>query len=221
MKVLITGATGTVGGGALKFALSHPAITTVYVLSRRELAFTHPKLKVLLKTDYKTYTPTELEQLQGVSACIWALGAPTGGMDIHTLVPRVARDAFFEHLAPAIPGGGPFTFVLTSGLLVVRDQERWLPGFLKPLQIRGKVEGEFAEFEKQHEGKWRTMVARPASVLKEGTTSMLPYRFQIDSLALGAALVTLASSEDSKGRTLENLELREVGQKALAATPAK
>ncbi|KAK6441431.1 hypothetical protein LTR95_002334 [Oleoguttula sp. CCFEE 5521] len=221
MKVLITGATGTVGGGALKFALSHPVITTVYVLSRRELAFTHPKLKVILKTDYKTYTPTELEQLQGVSACIWALGAPTGGMDIHTLVPRVARDAFFEHLAPAIPGGGPFTFVLTSGLLVVRDQERWLPGFLKPLQVRGKVEGEFAEFEKQHEGKWRTMVARPASVLKEGTTSMLPYRFQIDSLALGAALVTLASSEDSKGRTLENLELREVGQRALAATPAK
>jgi putative NADH-flavin reductase len=71
MKIIITGATGKVGGGALKNALSNPAITTVVVLSRRDTGIQHPKLQTIIKKDYLNYTSEELSQLEGADACIW------------------------------------------------------------------------------------------------------------------------------------------------------
>jgi len=71
MKLIITGATGRVGGGALKAVLSNPAITTVVVLSRRETGVHHPKLQTIIKKDYLHYTSEELSQLEGAEACIW------------------------------------------------------------------------------------------------------------------------------------------------------
>lgn len=71
MKLIITGATGKVGGGALKNALSNPAITKVIVLSRRETGTQDPKLQTIIKKDYLHYTPEEVSQLQGADACIW------------------------------------------------------------------------------------------------------------------------------------------------------
>ena len=71
MKLIITGATGKVGGGALKSALSNSAVTTVVVLSRRDTGIQHPKLQTIIKKDYLNYTPEELSQLEGADACIW------------------------------------------------------------------------------------------------------------------------------------------------------
>ena len=71
MKLIITGATGKVGGGALQAALSNPSITTVVVLTRRETGIQHPKLQTIIKKDFLNYTPEEISQLQGAEACIW------------------------------------------------------------------------------------------------------------------------------------------------------
>lgn len=71
MKVIITGATGRIGGAALQSALSNPTITTVMVLSRREIDVQHAKLQTIVKKDYTRYTPEELAQLGGAEACIW------------------------------------------------------------------------------------------------------------------------------------------------------
>ena len=71
MKVILTGATGRIGGAALQSALSNPAITTVIVLSRRDINIQHAKLQTIIKKDYTQYTPQELAQLEGAEACIW------------------------------------------------------------------------------------------------------------------------------------------------------
>lgn len=71
MKIILTGATGRIGGAALKSALLNPAVTTVVVLSRREIDVQHAKLKTIIKKDYTQYTPEELAQLEGAEACIW------------------------------------------------------------------------------------------------------------------------------------------------------
>lgn len=71
MKVIITGATGRIGGAALQSALSNPTITTVVVLSRRDIDVQHAKLQTIVKKDYMQYTPEELGQLEGAEACIW------------------------------------------------------------------------------------------------------------------------------------------------------
>jgi len=55
----------------LQSALSNPAITTVVVLSRRDVGVQHAKLRTIIKKDYTLYTSEELSQLEGAEACIW------------------------------------------------------------------------------------------------------------------------------------------------------
>lgn len=71
MKIILTGATGRIGGAALRSALSNPAIITVVVLSRREIDVQHAKLQTIIKKDYTQYSAEEIAQLEGAEACIW------------------------------------------------------------------------------------------------------------------------------------------------------
>lgn len=71
MKLIITGVTGRVGGGALQSALANPAVTSVVVLSRRDIGIQHKKLQAIIKKDYLQYSQEELQQLEGAEACIW------------------------------------------------------------------------------------------------------------------------------------------------------
>lgn len=74
MKVILSGATGFIGGEVLNQALAHPTITSLVCLTRRALperASSNPKLKVIVLTDFLTYTPEILSQLEGAESCIW------------------------------------------------------------------------------------------------------------------------------------------------------
>jgi uncharacterized protein YbjT (DUF2867 family) len=76
MHLILTGATGLVGSAVLQVMLTHPAITTISVLSRRPVPQTegHPKAKVIIHKDFLNYPPDLLEQLRGAEGCVWALG---------------------------------------------------------------------------------------------------------------------------------------------------
>lgn len=134
---------------------------------------------------------------------------------MHVQYPRVALETFGRELASA--GGGKFTFLLLSGGLVVRDQERWLPGFLAPLKARGRVETQFVRFEAEHAEVWRSFVARPRMVVRPGSwsASLYPGGVSIGVDVLGAALVDVVV-EGGEVRTLENGQLKARGFKALA-----
>jgi uncharacterized protein YbjT (DUF2867 family) len=71
MKIIVTGATGRIGGAALQSVLSHPTVTSVIVLSRRDIDVKHAKLQTIIKKDYLEYTSEELAQLEGAESCIW------------------------------------------------------------------------------------------------------------------------------------------------------
>jgi 1-deoxy-D-xylulose 5-phosphate reductoisomerase len=79
MKVILTGATGSIGAKTLQQCFSSPKITSLIVLSRRALIdgdkkeIAHPKLKVVIHEDFSSY-PTSLlerEEFKGAKACIW------------------------------------------------------------------------------------------------------------------------------------------------------
>lgn len=80
MKVIIFGATGMVGGGALREALAAPHVEKVLSIGRRTCGVTHPKLEELLLPDLFEFTAVE-HKLAGYDACIWAVGIPSGGLD--------------------------------------------------------------------------------------------------------------------------------------------
>ncbi|KAJ8609720.1 hypothetical protein MRB53_038957 [Persea americana] len=127
MKIIITGATGYIGGGVLQRALKVDQITEVVVLSRREIDIKHAKLKTIIKKDFATYNDEELSQLKGSQGCIWSLGSPGSSLEIKMGYPRAALKAFTEHLVPQLPEKTPFRFILTSGEAIIADQKRWLP----------------------------------------------------------------------------------------------
>jgi hypothetical protein len=74
MRLILFGATGMVGLGALREALVDPDVETVLSVSRRSCGVRHPKLRELLLPHLFQFAGVEL-QLKGWDACIWAQNA--------------------------------------------------------------------------------------------------------------------------------------------------
>ena len=51
-RLVILGATGMVGGYALRYALDQPTVGSVTAISRRTLGISHPKLRQVLHQDF-------------------------------------------------------------------------------------------------------------------------------------------------------------------------
>src|ERR1700746_3297682 len=51
-RVVVVGATGMVGGYALRYALDHPDVGRVTAIGRRALGISHPKLDEVLHRDF-------------------------------------------------------------------------------------------------------------------------------------------------------------------------
>ncbi|NRD58697.1 hypothetical protein [Corallococcus exiguus] len=80
MKVIIFGATGMVGAGALREALSAPEVEAVLSIGRQPCGVEHPKLRELLLNDLFEFAAIE-DQLVGYDACLWAIGISSMGLD--------------------------------------------------------------------------------------------------------------------------------------------
>ena len=79
MKLIILGASGMVGAGALRVALQDPGVEAVLSIGRRACGVVHPKLRELLLDDLFDIVPAE-RQLAGWDACLWAIGISSVGL---------------------------------------------------------------------------------------------------------------------------------------------
>jgi len=79
LRVIITGATGMVGEGVLKEALSRPDVEKVLVISRKTCGLTHQKLTEILHPDFLDLSAIAA-QLKGYNACFFCLGVSSVGM---------------------------------------------------------------------------------------------------------------------------------------------
>jgi uncharacterized protein YbjT (DUF2867 family) len=78
-RLVIVGATGMVGGYALRYALENPAVASVTTIGRRKLSISHPKLKEVLHQDFADCSALA-EPLAGQDAAVFCLGAYTGSV---------------------------------------------------------------------------------------------------------------------------------------------
>ena len=76
-SVVIVGATGMVGGIALRFCLEDPDVSTVTVIGRRPVGVTHGKLREVIHEDFTDYS-TIAEALEGHDLGLFCLGVYTG-----------------------------------------------------------------------------------------------------------------------------------------------
>jgi uncharacterized protein YbjT (DUF2867 family) len=76
-RVVVVGASGMVGGYALRHALDHPDVGAVTTIGRRQLGLSHPKLNEVLHPDFADCSALAAP-LSGQDAAVFCLGTYTG-----------------------------------------------------------------------------------------------------------------------------------------------
>jgi uncharacterized protein YbjT (DUF2867 family) len=76
-RLVIVGASGMVGGYALRYALNQPAVGGVTAIGRRTLAISNPKLKEVVHRDFADCSALA-QTLSSQDAAIFCLGTYTG-----------------------------------------------------------------------------------------------------------------------------------------------
>jgi len=114
-RVAIVGATGMVGGCALRYALENPAVECATAIGRKTLGISHPKLKEVLHQDFADCSALA-EALSGQDAAVFCLGVYTGGVsDAQLRTITVDYTIEFARVFHGSSPGAAFSFLSGSG----------------------------------------------------------------------------------------------------------
>jgi uncharacterized protein YbjT (DUF2867 family) len=112
-NLVIVGATGMVGGYALRYALEHPAVGTATAIGRRKIGISHPKLKEVYHQDFANCSALA-QALSDQHAAIFCLGTYTGAVPDEELR-TVTVDYTIEFARVLRSSSADATFAFLSG----------------------------------------------------------------------------------------------------------
>ncbi|MFC0111943.1 hypothetical protein [Kibdelosporangium aridum] len=158
MKIILFGATGTIGQGVLAYCLEHPDVEKILAVTRRGIGLEHPKLRELEHDDFTDYSAVA-GQFEGYDACFWCLGRTASVLSGPEYV-RVTRDftlAAARTLAAVNPklyfcfisavGAGPAARLSAARVKGETEQELWRifpdtayslrPAHVQPMKMAG------------------------------------------------------------------------------------
>lgn len=114
-RLVIVGATGMVGGYALRCALDNPAVGRVTSIGRRKLGLSHPKLAEVLHSDFADCSPLAAV-LSGQDAAVFRMGTYTGAVpDAEFRRITVHYTVEFTRVLRGSSLGAAFSFLSGSG----------------------------------------------------------------------------------------------------------
>jgi uncharacterized protein YbjT (DUF2867 family) len=114
-RVVIVGATGMVGGYALRYALADSAVARLTSIGRKTLGISHPKLEEIIHRDFADCSALA-GSLSGQDAVVFCLGTYTGTVSDADL--RKITVDYTVEFARVLHGGSPgaaFSFLSGSG----------------------------------------------------------------------------------------------------------
>lgn len=114
-RLVIVGATGMVGGYALRFALDNLAIESVTSIGRKKVGITHPKLKEVLHQNFADCSALA-DVLSAQDAVVYCIGTYTGSVPDEQL--RVVTTDYTIAFARVFRSSSPnaaFSFLSGSG----------------------------------------------------------------------------------------------------------
>jgi uncharacterized protein YbjT (DUF2867 family) len=114
-SLVIVGATGMVGGYALRYALDNSEVKSVTTIGRKKLGISHPKLKEVLHQDFADCSPLA-SVLSNQGAVVYCLGTYTGSVSDDQL--RVITADYAIEFARVFRDSSPdaaFSFLSGSG----------------------------------------------------------------------------------------------------------
>ena len=217
-RLVIVGATGMVGGYALRYALDNPGVMRVTSIGRRKVGLSHPKLKEVLHQDFADCSPLA-ETLSHQDAAVFCLGTYTGSVSVADLR-RITVDYTIE-FARVLSGSGPAAaFSFLSG----RGADPTGRSRMAFARYKGEAEKALLASEFPHVYIFRPAYIYPVEPRKEPNLSYRLMRaiypvFQtlfpnqvIRADDLGRVMVDVATSETGKSRNLvlENRDIRAI-----------
>jgi len=114
-RLVIVGATGMVGGYALRYALDHPGVGVVTAIGRKPTGLTHRKLNEVLHQDFADCSALA-SALSGQDAAVFCLGVYTGAVpDAELRRITVDYTVEFARVLRASSPNATFAFLSGSG----------------------------------------------------------------------------------------------------------
>jgi uncharacterized protein YbjT (DUF2867 family) len=114
-RLVIVGATGMVGGYALRYALDQPAVGRVTSIGRRELGISHPKLHEVVHQDFADCSALA-PALSDQDAAVFCMGTYTGAVpDAQLRAITVDYTIEFARVLRSSSPDAAFSFLSGSG----------------------------------------------------------------------------------------------------------
>jgi uncharacterized protein YbjT (DUF2867 family) len=115
MRLVIVGASGMVGGYALRYGLENATVTSVTTIGRKRLGFSHPKLREVVHRDFADCSSL-VDTLSGQDAAVFCLGAYTGAVsDAELRTITVGYTVEFARVLYRSGPGAAFSFLSGNG----------------------------------------------------------------------------------------------------------
>jgi uncharacterized protein YbjT (DUF2867 family) len=163
MKVILFGATGMVGQGALRECLLDPGVERVLAIGRSPTGQRHAKLREIYHDNFLDYSAIEAE-LAGYDACLFCLGISSVGIDEEryrqiTYDFTLAAARTLSKLNPAM------TFIYVTG----RGTDSTEQGRLTWARIKGKTENDLLKLPFKAAYMFRPGAIQPLHGIKSKT----------------------------------------------------
>jgi uncharacterized protein YbjT (DUF2867 family) len=215
-RLVVVGASGMVGGYALRYALDCTAIRGVTSIGRKKLDISHPKLTQVLHEDFGDCSALA-EPLSGQDAAIFCLGAYRGAVSDAKL--RTVTVDYTVEFARVLHGSSPdaaFSFLSGNG---ADPTERSRIPFAR---YKGEAENALCAAGFPHVYIFRPAYIYPVEPRKEPNFSYRTLRaiyplfrllfpnqvIRADDLARAMVDSAVCGTGEHRGRVFENREIR-------------
>lgn len=159
MTIILLGASGMVGLGALREALDDENVQAVLSVGRRPSGVVHPKLRELVVHNLFDTVPIE-QELVGWDACIWAVGISSVGLD-EAAYARVTEELTLHWARLLLRLNPKFSFCYCSAA-GAGGKSMWA-------RVRQRVESDLKLMSFQHAGVVRPAFIRPGPGIRSRT----------------------------------------------------
>ncbi|MCI0446188.1 epimerase [bacterium] len=221
MKIILFGATGMVGQGALRECLNDPEVENVLSVVRRSGQQANPKLKEIIHDNFFDFTTIE-NDLRGYNACFFCLGISSAGLNEQEYQ-RVTYDIAIAAAQTLLKVNPNLTFVFVSGAgtdSTERSRTMWA-------RIKGKTENALLQMPFKAKYMFRPAFIQPLHGIVSKTklyrvfyvlmTPVYPLlnllfpRYVTTTEKVGRAMIKVAKQGASKN-ILENADINQIAE---------
>jgi uncharacterized protein YbjT (DUF2867 family) len=221
MKVILFGATGMVGQGALRECLLDADVARVLAVGRSATGQTHDKLRDVVLADPSDLTSLAAE-LPSVDACLFCLGVSAAGMS-EADYRKVTFDLTLKVARALVEANPKMTFIYVSGAGTdgtARGRTMWA-------RVKGETENALLALPFAHAFMFRPALIQPLHGIRSRTPlyravyavlgpilpmtkSLLPGQVTTTEI-VGRAMLRVAKHGASE-KVLENLDINQLGK---------